>query len=181
MPRNAPSTAPPPTQPAPSPPPSPTTTVVGAVHAHQRPKVESYGPTLFVVLKPARYVDSEEVVTLSEIMLFLGEGFLVTVRHGETSVLDDVRRRLEADPAPLEWGPAAVLHAVMDRVVDEYGVVLRGLDVDDDIERQVFSEERRNHGERIYKLKSEVLEFRQAVMPLLDPLDDLATGKLVKA
>ncbi len=156
--------------------------VEDAVHAHQRPKVEAYGPTLFVVLKPARYVDSQEVVALSEIMLFLGEGFVVTVRHGETSVLDDVRRQLEADPAPLACGPAAVLHAVMDRVVDDYGVVLRGLDVDvDDIERQVFSEERRNHGERIYKLKSEVLEFRQAVMPLLDPLDDLANGKLVKA
>jgi magnesium transporter len=156
--------------------------VEDAVHAHQRPKVETYGSTFFVVLKPARYVDSEEVVTLSEIMLFLGEGFLVTVRHGETSVLEDVRGQLEADPTALEGGPAAVLYAVMDRVVDDYGVVLRDLDVDvDDIERQVFSQERRNHGERIYKLKSEVLEFRQAVMPLLDPLDDLATGKLVKA
>jgi magnesium transporter len=156
--------------------------VEDAVHAHQRPKVEAYGDTLFVVLKPARYVDSEEVVSLSEIMLFLGDGFILTVRHGETSVLDDVRRRLEADPDPLQCGPAAVLHAVMDRVVDDYGVVLRGVDHDvEDIERQVFSEERRNHGRRIYTLKSEVLEFRQAVMPLVDPLDDLANGKLVKA
>ncbi len=155
--------------------------VEDAVHAHQRPKVETYGPTFFVVLKPARYVDSQEVVALSEIMLFLGDGFLVTVRHGDTAVLDDVRRELEADPAPLRWGPPAVLHAVMDRVVDDYGVVLRALDVDvDDIERQVFSDERRSHGERIYKLKSELLEFRQAVMPLRDPIDDLANGKLVE-
>ena len=155
--------------------------VEDAVHAHQRPKLELYGNTLFVVLKPARYVDSEEVVSLSEIMLFLGDGFVITVRHGETSVLDQVRRSLEADPSGLECGPVAVLYAVMDRVVDDYGVVLRAVDVDvDDIERQVFSQERRNHGERIYKLKSEVLEFRQAVMPLVDPLDDLANGKLVK-
>jgi magnesium transporter len=156
--------------------------VEDAVHAHQRPKIERYGPTLFTVLKPARYVDSEEVVTLSEVMVFLGDGFLVTVRHGETSVLDEVRRTLESDPAPLGCGPVAVLHAIMDRVVDDYGVVLRAVDTDvEDIERVVFSQDRKNHGERIYKLKSEMLEFRQAVIPLNDPLDDLANGKLIKA
>ena len=156
--------------------------VEDAVHAHQRPKIERYGPTLFAVLKPARYVDSEEVVTLSEVMVFLGDGFLVTVRHGETSVLDEVRRTLDSDPTPLGCGPVAVLHAIMDRVVDDYGVVLRAVDTDvEDIERVVFSQDRKNHGERIYKLKSEMLEFRQAVIPLNDPLDDLANGKLIKA
>jgi magnesium transporter len=156
--------------------------VEDAVHAHQRPKVESYGPTLFVVLKPARYVDSQEVVALSEIMLFLGEGFVVSVGHGEDTVLDKVRRSLERDPSRLRCGPLGVLHAIVDRVVDDYAVVVRGLNTDvDEIERQVFSDERTNHAERIHRLKSEVLEFRQAVVPLEDPLEDLATGKVAEA
>ena len=155
--------------------------VEDAVHAHQRPKLETYGPTLFIVLKAARYVDPEEIVNLTEIMLFLGEGFLITVRHGDSQILGDVRGRLEADPARLKAGPLGVLHAILDRVVDDYAVVLRGLNTDiEEIERQVFSDERRNHAERIYRLKVEVLEFRQAVVGLDDPLDDLATGKVAQ-
>ncbi len=156
--------------------------VEDAVHAHQRPKLETYGPTLFIVLKPARYVDPDEIVRLSEIMLFLGDGFLVSVRHGESPVLSEVRTTLEAEPAVLKTGPLGVLHAIVDRVVDDYALVVRGLNTDiEQIERQVFSEERRNHAERIYRLKAEVLEFRQAVVALDDPLDDLAKGKVAKA
>ncbi len=156
--------------------------VEDAVHAHQRPKLDMYGSTIFIVLKAARYVDSAEIVSLTEIMLFLGEGFLITVRHGESSVLADVRRMLEADPERLKWGPLGVLHAIVDRVVDDYAVVVRGLNTDiEEIERQVFSDERRNHAERIYRLKAEALEFRQAVIGLEDPLDDLANGKVVSA
>ncbi len=153
-----------------------------AVHAHQRPKLESYGDTLFCVLKPAVYVDHEEVVRIGELMLFLGPDFVVTVRHGDSPVFTDVRAQLEDDPARLQCGPLGVLYAVVDRVVDDYGVVLRGLEDDiEDIERQVFSGDRLNHGARIYKLKREVLEFRQAVSPLIDPLEDLAEGKVTKA
>ncbi len=156
--------------------------VEDAVHAHQRPKLDTYGPTIFIVLKAARYVDHEEIVSLSEIMLFLGDGFLVTVRHGESPVLGDVRRMLEADPERLRWGPLAVLHAVVDRVVDDYALVVRGLNTDiEDIEREVFSDERKNHARRIYRLKAETVEFRQAVVGLDDPLDDLANGKVAKA
>jgi magnesium transporter len=156
--------------------------VEDAVHAHQRPKLETYGPTLFTVLKPARYVDPDEIVRLSEIMLFLGDGFLVTVRHGESRILDDVRQMLERDPDRLGRGPLGVLHAIVDRVVDDYALVVRGLNTDiEEIERQVFSRERENRAERIYRLKAEVLEFRQAVVALDDPLDDLANGKAAKA
>ncbi len=156
--------------------------VEDAIHAHQRPKLETYGDTLFCVLKPADYVDSDEVVRIGELMMFLGPDFVVTVRHGDASVFADVRRQLEADPPRLQWGPLGVMYAVVDRVVDGYGIVLRGLADDiDDIERQVFSGDRRNHGERIYKLKREVLEFRQAVSPLVEPLEDLAEGKVTKA
>jgi len=156
--------------------------VEDAVHAHQRPKLETYGETLFCVLKPAVYVDPEEVVRIDELMLFLGPDFVVTVRHGQSTIFADIRRQLEDDPPGLQCGPLGVLHSVVDRVVDDYGVVLRGLEDDiDDIERHVFSDDRCNHGERIYKLKREILEFRQAVSPLVDPLDDLAQGKVTKA
>ncbi|HUR23725.1 MAG TPA: magnesium/cobalt transporter CorA [Acidimicrobiales bacterium] len=156
--------------------------VEDAVHAHQRPKLDSYGETLFIVLKPARYVDSEEIVTLTEIMLFLGEGFLITVRHGESSVLGEVRQMMEADPSRMKWGPLGALHAIVDRVVDDYAIVVRNLNTDiEEIERQVFSDERKNHAQRIYRLKVEAVEFRQAVIGLEDPLDDLAKGKVTEA
>ncbi|HUQ39700.1 MAG TPA: magnesium/cobalt transporter CorA [Acidimicrobiales bacterium] len=148
--------------------------VEDAVNAHQRPKVETYGDTLFVVLKSARYVDHEELVEICEIMLFLGPTFVVSVRHGESPVFADVRRMLDTSPERLEWGPAGVLHASIDHVVDDYEVVLQGLEHDvEEIERQVFSDDRDNHAERIYRLKREVLEFRQAVIPLRDPLEAL--------
>jgi magnesium transporter len=156
--------------------------VEDAVHAHQRPKLDTYGETLFIVLKPARYIDSEEIVTLTEINLFLGENFLITVRHGESPILGEVRRLLEADPVRMKWGPLGVLHAIVDRVVDDYAVVVRSLNTDiDEIERQVFSDERENHAQRIYRLKVEAVEFRQAVIGLDDPLDALATGKVTEA
>ena len=97
--------------------------VEDAVHAHQRPKLEVYGDTLFLVLKAARYVDHDEVVELAEIMLFVGRDFVVTVRHGHTATLTPVRRALEADPERLRCGPTAVLHAIVDSVVDHYDVV----------------------------------------------------------
>ena len=156
--------------------------VEDAVHAHQRPKLDTYGETLFIVLKPARYIDSEEIVTLTEIMLFLGDGFIISVRHGESPILGDVRQMMEADPSRMKWGPLGALHAIVDRVVDDYAIVVRNLNVDiDQIERQVFSDERKNHAQRIYRLKVEAVEFRQAVVGLEDPLDNLATGKVTEA
>ena len=153
--------------------------VEDAVHAHQRPKVETYGDTVFVVLKAARYVDSDEVIEFSQIMVFLGSGFLITVRHGQTDLLADVRREIVDAPEELKCGPIGVLHAIIDRVVDDYAVVLRSLDADiDEVEQQVFSSTRANLAERIYKLKREVLEFRQAVLPLAEPLEELAAGRL---
>jgi magnesium transporter len=157
----------------------PALAVEDAVHAHQRAKLEVYGKTIFVVLKAARYVDREEVVDLAELMLFIGDGFVVTVRHGESSVFADIRRTIGNVPEELGCGPAGVLHAVLDRVVDDYEVVLQGLDADiDEIELQVFSGERIDHAQRIYKLKREVLEFRQAVAPLSVPLEQLVTGRV---
>jgi magnesium transporter len=152
--------------------------VEDAIHAHQRPKLEVYGQTIFVVLKTARYVDSHEVVQLGEILIFLGENFLITVRHGEASSLDTVRQRLESDPEHLKRGPGAVLHAIIDQVVDDYAPAVEGLGEDiEQVEDEVFSPARTNPSERIYKLKREVLEFNRAVAPLSEPVDRLARGR----
>jgi magnesium transporter len=152
--------------------------VEDAIHAHQRPKLEVYDDMVFIVLKTARYVDPEEVVRLGEILIFLGRDYIITVRHGEASELGDVRRRLEQEPELLAHGPGAVLHAIVDRVVDDYAPAIVGLGEDiDQIENEVFSGRRTNPAERIYKLKREVLEFSHAAGPLVDPVDRLAKGR----
>jgi magnesium transporter len=151
--------------------------VEDALHAHQRPKLEIYGETVFIVLKTARYVDPEEVVRLGEILIFLGGDFIITVRHGEASELHGVRTQLEQQPELLEHGPGAVLHAIVDQVVDDYAPALAGLGQDiDEIEDEVFSNSRTNPAERIYKLKRETLEFNKATGPLVEPVDRLARG-----
>jgi magnesium transporter len=149
--------------------------VEDAIKAHQRPKLEVYDDMVFMVLKTARYVDSEEVVALGEILVFLGPEYVITVRHGEGSPLNGVRRDLEAAPELLRRGPGAVLHAIVDRVVDGYMPAIEGLDTDiDEVEDQVFSGDRANPAQRIYKLQREVLEFRRAVAPLVEPVMRLA-------
>jgi magnesium transporter len=152
--------------------------VEDAIHAHQRPKLEVYADMVFIVLKTARYIDPEEVVRLGEILIFLGHDYIITVRHGEASELKDVRHGLEEDPQLLAHGPGAVLHAIVDKVVDDYSPALIGLGEDiDEIENQVFSGDRANPAQRIYKLKREVLEFSHAVGPLRDPVDRLSKGR----
>jgi magnesium transporter len=152
--------------------------VEDAIHAHERPKLEVYGEMVFIVLKTARYVDPSEVIKLGEILVFLGRDYIITVRHGEASELGGVRKRLEDSPELLQHGPGAVLHAIVDRVVDDYAPAIAGLGEDiDQVEDQVFSDLRTNAAERIYKLKREVLEFGHAVGPLVDPVDRLARGK----
>jgi magnesium transporter len=171
--------------------------VEDAILAHQRPKLEVYGESLFVVLKTARYLDELEALEFGEIMLFIGDGFVVTVRHKPASALGGVRQQMERRPDLLRYGPGAVLHAIVDRVVDDYFPVLSGLDDDiKEAEREVFSEEagavsqahKRRHrdrgqpvtnpAERIYKLKREVIELHQCTAPLVEPLDRLVRRRL---
>jgi magnesium transporter len=151
--------------------------VEDAIKAHQRPKIEVYDGTLFVVLKTAHYHDETETVEIGEILVFVGDGFVVTVRHGTPSELHDVRLRTEKRADLLRCGPGAVLHAIIDRVVDDYEPVLAGIEDDvEEVEADVFSPERSNPTERIYKLKGEVLEMHRATAPLVEPLDKLASG-----
>jgi magnesium transporter len=153
--------------------------VEDAIQAHQRPKLEIYDDSLFVVLKTARYLEAEEVVEFGEIMLFLGPQFLVTVRHKPASELRGVRKQIESRPDLLRFGPSAVLYAIMDRVVDDYLPVIDGLDQDiKEVEKEVFSEAGSNPAERIYMLKREVIEFHQSTAPLTDPLDRLVRGQV---
>ena len=148
--------------------------VEDATDAHQRPKLERYGETLFVVLKPARYLDEEERVEFGEVHVFVGEDFVVTVRHGEAPDLGGVREQLEADPEHLRRGPEAILHAIMDRVVDDdYGPVVDGLENDiEEIEAEVFGGNP-NVSRRIYELSREVIEFQRATEPLDGVLGDM--------
>jgi len=153
--------------------------VEDAVKAHQRPKLEVYGSDVFVVLKTARYIDARETVEFAEIQLFIGADYVVSVRHGKGSALAEVRSALEADPHRLRHGPMAVLHAVMDRVVDDYEPVIAGLDNDiSEIEADVFASDRVgiDPTRRIYQLKREVLDFHRHARPLLEPLQRLQAG-----
>jgi magnesium transporter len=151
--------------------------VEDAVKAHQRPKLEQYGDSLFVVLKTAHFRQEDETLDLGEIQAFVGESFLITVRHGGTA-LHDVRLRTEKRPDLLRSGPAAALHAVVDRVVDDYVPVVSALDqAIRDVEAEVFSASRANPAERVYRLKRDVLELQDATVPLQAPLDALAGGE----
>ena len=143
------------------------------IGAHQRPKIERYGDTLFVVLRPAWYVDPVEVVEIGEVHLFIGPDFVITVRHAEQPDLGAVRKRLEEDAELLGRGPFAVLYAIVDRIVDDYEPVLDGLQDDiDEIEVQVFGGDP-GVSKRIYTLTREVIEFQRAIEPLQEMFVDL--------
>jgi magnesium transporter len=147
-----------------------------AVKAHQRPKLEAYGDSLFLVLKTARWQAESESIEFGEILLFIGDHFLVSVRHGETE-LHDVRLQLEQRPELLSQGEGAALHAIVDRVVDDYEPVVDALDsAIRDVEGQVFQPGGGNPAERIYRIKRAVLELDAAAGPLLEPVAMLAAG-----
>lgn len=147
-----------------------------AKKGHQRAKLERYGDSLFVVLRPARYLDDVERVEFGELHVFIGPDFGVTIRRAESPDLARVRGRLEASPDLLAKGPEAVLYAVLDEVVDEYSPVDAGLENDiDEIEEQLFSGDP-EVTRRIYDLASEVMEFQRATRPLIGMLEALERG-----
>ena len=153
-----------------------------AVHAHQRPKLERYDNTLFLVLKTIMYVEHEsvakarEIVETGEIMIFVGPDFVVTVRHGDHGGLAGVRKRMDSTPANCALGPYAVLHAIADHVVDHYLEVTDLVETDiDAMEENVFSPTSDTDIEHIYMLKREVVEMRRAVGPLNLAMQRLGT------
>lgn len=151
--------------------------VEDAVKAHQRPKLERFDDMVFLVLKTLWYVDEDDAVETGEIAIFVGDDFVVTVRHGQGNELHSAREELETSRRVLSHGPGGVLYAVIDRVVDEYLDVVDELIVDvDEIEASVFSDDRTHDSARIYVLKRELAEVRRAVLPLREPLVRLAGG-----
>ncbi|BBZ42923.1 magnesium/cobalt transporter CorA [Mycobacterium parmense] len=147
--------------------------VEDAVCAHQRPKVERYDETLFLVLKTVNYVPHEsvvmarQIVETGEIMVFVGSDFVVTVRHGEHGALSAVRKRMDSDPEQTRLGPYAVMHAIADHVVDHYLEVSSLIESDiDSIQEVAFGPGRKLDVEPIYLLKREVVELRRCVNPL---------------
>ena len=150
--------------------------VEDALKGHQRAKLERYGETLFVVLRPAWYLDAEESVEFGEVHLFVGPEFVVTVRHDAQPDLAEVRRRMEDNHELLARGPQAVLYAVLDQVVDGYGPVIAGLENDiDEIEDQLFGGDPAV-SRRIYQLLGEVVDFQRAIGPLRGMLEALLRG-----
>ncbi|MCW2675975.1 MAG: corA [Modestobacter sp.] len=159
--------------------------VEDAVYAHQRPKLDSYDDSVFVVLKTARYVEHDqltatsEVVSTGEVMVFLGSHYVITVRHGDHGGLKDLRHSLEGQPDLLCQGPAAVLYAVADLVVDHFVEVATAVEEDvEELEVSVFSPERTDDIGRIYQLKRELMQLRRAVGPLDIPLNTLADRQM---
>jgi magnesium transporter len=140
---------------------------------HQRPKIERYGDIQFIVLQPARYLDASEEVEFGEIHMFIGPDFAITIRHAESPDLGHVRKRLESNPKLLALGPLAIMYAVLDQVVDEYGPVVSGLENDiDEIEDELFKADT-NVSRRIYELSREVIAFQRATQPLVGILSIL--------
>ncbi len=151
--------------------------VEDALKAHQRPKLEKYDESLFLVLKTLWYVDEDDAVETGEINMFVGADFVVTVRHGQGSQLQDARHYLEEKADVLSHGPSSVVYAVCDTVVDGYTAVVDELQIDvDEVEESVFSPARTNDSVRIYTLKREISEVRRAVLPLREPMRRFATG-----
>lgn len=150
--------------------------VEDALAGHQRAKLEHYGDTNFLVLRPARYLDDVEKVQFGEIHVFTGPDFVVTVRRAESPDLARVRRRMESQPEFLALGPDAVLYAIVDQVVDEYEPVAAGLENDvDEIEDDLFAADP-GVSRRIYELSRQVIMFQRATAPLAAMLQSLRVG-----
>jgi magnesium transporter len=155
--------------------------VEDALGAHVRPKLEVYDDDLFMVVRTARYDDALGRLQLGEISIFVGQNFVVSVRHGQASPLSGVRAEVEARPDLLREGPSAVVHAVIDRVVTDYGPVIDALEARvRDLEREVFSQSRHQPTQGIYETIRQVLDLTAAIEPLRVPLGQL-TGPTCKA
>ena len=152
-----------------------------ASNNRQRPKVERYDDCMFFSLRTLAYRESEDVadggdvVETGVVMVFVGEHFVVTVRHGRHASMTGLRRRLECAPNQLGLGPSAVLHAVADKVVDDYLAVVDAVNTDiEEIENAVFGPRATTDIERIYQLKRDVIEMKRVVSPLQQPIHELA-------
>jgi magnesium transporter len=152
-----------------------------AATPRQRPKIERHEDNIFLAMRTLAYVDSVnresggDVVETGAVMVFVGEYYVITVRHGKHASLTGMRRRLEEDPEQLAMGPSAVLHAVTDKVVDAYLAVVDSVQQDiEEIETTVFTPRGGTDIERIYQLKRDIIEMKRTIWPMATPLRDLS-------
>ena len=156
--------------------------VEDAVSAKQRPKIEAYEGLTFFVIKTVFYDEAKSEITTGELMCFVDNHFIVIVRHGEGSPLASVRHDIEQHPDQLKLGPFAVLHAVVDRVIDGYTAIATELENDViNIESKVFGGNRKTYSQEIYFLKREVIEYRHSIEPLVIPLQKIVNENFVTA
>jgi magnesium transporter len=153
-----------------------------ALRAHQRPKLDVFDSSLFLVAKSANYDDTNETISLHEIHAFVGDGSVVTVYHDGNQAEPDHKQMVDSmtrEPELTACGPLSVLYRLLDQIVDGYQDVVDGVENDiDELEAQVFAGGRQNHAERIFRLKRQVLEFQRAVLALEEVLDGLVRQQL---
>lgn len=155
--------------------------VEDAVHAQQRPKLEEYEGLIFFTIRTVFYNESNSAISTGDLICFIKKEFIVIVRHGEGSPLVAVRSGIEGRPEFLNLGPFAVLHAVVDRVIDGYMSVATELENDViDLETKVFSGKRQTFSQEIYFLKREIIEYRHAIEPLVIPLQKLISAAFIQ-
>jgi magnesium transporter len=155
--------------------------VEDAARAHQRPKLERYGESLFVVLRTAHLDRAAGDIEFGETHLFVGPNYVVSVRHGPSLPYVEVRARCEANPDLLARGPGFVLYSLMDFIVDQYFPLVDALEdkleaLEDNIFRQTLT---RETTERIYQLKRVLLEVKRGVAPLVDMCNRLMRADTV--
>jgi magnesium transporter len=155
-------------------------TVQQALTEGHRPAVEQHGEVTLLVLRTARYVehaeltDSSEVVDTGDVMVLVGDRFVITIRHGAAGALAPVRAELQQRPAIMTEGPWAVAYAVCARIVDLYLEVAGNVEKDlERLEETVFARDGGPDVQQIYQFKRELVEFKRAVLPLQEPLQQL--------
>jgi magnesium transporter len=139
-----------------------------ANHAHQRPKIEQYGEALFIVARTAQLIEGR--TAFGETHLFVGEGYLVSVRHGASTSYTAVRERCESCPRALARGEDYILYAILDFIVDNYSPVLESIHEEvEEIEDYVLAHTiTRTQIERLYMLRRDLLRLRNAIGPLVE-------------
>lgn len=152
-----------------------------AAQAHSRPKLERYGDSLFVVARTAEMID--ERIQFGETHLFVGHGFIVSVRHGPSASYRRVREHCEASPRSLARGESFILHAILDFIVDNYSVVLQAVQEEaEGIENDMLAERlSRDQVQRLYILRRDLLRLRSGVLPLVEVCRKLEHNELLPA
>jgi magnesium transporter len=152
--------------------------VEDAQHGHQRPKIEEYGQSLFVVLHTIE--NSGDELNVGEACIFAGANYVLSVRHRSQQGFVDVRKRCEQEPELLRHGPAYVLYALMDAVVDRYFPVLDAIETElEQVEERIFAKQtERASIEALYCIKQKLMTLKHATEPLLEAMGRLHGGRV---